>query len=160
MTDNEIIKALECCRDDERYDTCEYCLKCPVSNYNLNEETEAVNCVDALLTRAIDLIKRKDAEIERFETVKKHIDMVIHRNCEYPTGESYNKAFQKALARLYDNTNVKAEAYKELAEELKRHCSDIDSDNINEPTVRILWDAEATIDDAVKEMTERSSAEL
>ena len=69
MTDNEIIKALECCRDDERYDTCEYCLKCPVSNYNLDEETEAVNCVDALLTRAIDLIKRKDAENERLQRI-------------------------------------------------------------------------------------------
>ena len=47
---------------------------------------------------------------------------------------------------------AKAEAYKELAEELKRYCSDLDTDNINEPSVRILWDAEATIDYVVKEM--------
>lgn len=145
MRDNEIIKALECCSSNATGD--EHCKDCP---YNFTEYCGEESAKDIL-----DLIKRKDAEIERLETIKKYIDIVIHEDCEYPTAESYNKAFQKALARLYDNTKAKSEAYKEFAEELKRHCSDIDSDNINEPTVLILWDAEATIDDAVKEMTEK-----
>lgn len=64
---------------------------------------------------------------------------------------------QKALNQSEDYRLIaKIEAYKELAEELKRHCSDIDSDNINEPTVRILWDAEETIDYVVKELMEEN----
>ncbi len=60
---------------------------------------------------------------------------------------------QKALNQSEDYRLIaKAEAYKEIAEELKMHCSDLDTDNINEPSVRILWDAEATIDKVLKEM--------
>lgn len=66
-----------------------------------------------------DLINRLQAETKRLKTVKGHIDTLIHRDCEYPTEEAYNEAFQKVLEHLYDNANVKAEAYKEFAERLK-----------------------------------------
>ena len=128
LTDNEIIQALECCRDDERYDTCEYCLKCPVSNYNLNEETEAVNCVDALLTRAIDLIKRKDAEIERLTRER-----------------DFYKAPSSELARGCEQ--IKTEAIKEFAERLKNKSEDCTGRG--KPYVTF-----EDIDDLVKEMTE------
>lgn len=50
----------------------------------------------------------------------------------------------------------RAEAIKEFAERLKERCLYETTDNINNPCVKILYDAEETIDDLVKEMTEGS----
>ena len=58
MTDNEIIKALECCN------VCsfpEYCGECPYV-----ECTTKKGCVDEMLTDALDLINRQQSEIEIF----------------------------------------------------------------------------------------------
>ena len=107
LTDNEIIKALECCVLAKHI--CPH--DCPMLK---NKE-----CLESLRKNALDLINRLQAENERLRAVKKHIDILIHRGIEYPTTESYNEAFQKALARLYDNTKAKAEAYKEYAEKLE-----------------------------------------
>ena len=53
MTDNEIIKALECC-----YTTGTSCEECPM--YNFDE------CNDVLMAKYVrDLIKRQQAEIEK-----------------------------------------------------------------------------------------------
>lgn len=55
MTDNEIIKALECCNGwDGR------CLNCPLNR-------EGTNCKEKLNSYAFDLINRQKAEIERLE---------------------------------------------------------------------------------------------
>jgi hypothetical protein len=58
MTDNEIIKALECCRNNAREDECKYCLSCPMAHCELDEDEE-LNCMDAVLKRAIYLISRQ-----------------------------------------------------------------------------------------------------
>ena len=47
MTDNEIIKALECCSDSN-------CHECPIEG-----------CTDDIFRNALDLINRQKAEIER-----------------------------------------------------------------------------------------------
>ena len=107
LSDNEIKKALECCIIREN------CHGCPLWNERITE------CLKIAITNALDLIIRLQAENERLTAVKGHINTLIHRDCEYPTTESYNEAFQKALARLYDNIKAKAEAYKEFAERLK-----------------------------------------
>ena len=60
MTDNEIIKALECCIHDD-YD---YCKECP---YLKNKP-----CHEGLIQDAFDLINRQKAEIERLE---RHTEM-------------------------------------------------------------------------------------
>ncbi len=52
MTDNEIIKALECCKRDD-------CDNCP---------NDFGNCYANLAGFALDLINRKKAEIERLES--------------------------------------------------------------------------------------------
>lgn len=52
VSDNEIIKALECCRSTSCYD-------CLCNDENL--------CIDALLEYALDLINRQKAEIERLK---------------------------------------------------------------------------------------------
>ena len=57
MTDNEIIKALECCLSGKDYDTA--CMKCPIEPICESD--------DILLKYALDLINRQKAEIERLE---------------------------------------------------------------------------------------------
>ena len=59
MTDNEIIKALECCTDDSNGVT--RCERCPYQTTDLDY------CIDDLLEQALDLINRQQAEIERLQ---------------------------------------------------------------------------------------------
>jgi hypothetical protein len=60
MTDNEIIKALECCINDEAV----LCNKCPLKNECDNNPLD-----DVKARYALDLIKRQQAEIERLQKV-------------------------------------------------------------------------------------------
>lgn len=57
MTDNEIIKALECCGDESGINHA--CSKCP--KFKDNDDF----CETALHNQALDLINRQKAEIER-----------------------------------------------------------------------------------------------
>lgn len=57
MTDNEIIKALECCTEDED------CAHCPLTK-------EIPYCIDDTMVGALNLIKRQQAEIERLKNDK------------------------------------------------------------------------------------------
>ena len=61
MTDNEIIKASECCLSGKDYDTA--CMKCPIEPICESD--------DILLKYALDLINRQKAEIERLQTAVK-----------------------------------------------------------------------------------------
>ena len=67
MTDNEIIKALECCRE---FVTVARCDECPL------KEQE---CIKGLPQYALSLINRQKAEIER---LTKHIDE-LNEQAEY-----------------------------------------------------------------------------
>ena len=51
MTDNEIVKALECCTDDGR------CCECPMW------EMLSANCIVELNRLALEIIKRQQAEL-------------------------------------------------------------------------------------------------
>lgn len=95
MTDNEIIKALESCKQADK------CAVCPLRH----EKT----CLEQLSTTTLDLINRQKAEIEELKreigigTIYK--DILIHTK----TLDDYN-AFKNA---------VKTEAIREFAERLK-----------------------------------------
>ena len=98
MTDNEIIKALECCYD---LDSSAICHQCPLY------QTE--NCRDGYLgLQALHLINRQKEEIERLKGM-------IRKN--------YDDYFQK----VDEVATAKAEAIKEFAEMLKdkfsRQCT-------------------------------------
>ena len=89
MTDNEIIKALECCTD-ESYENCN---ECPYS-------TDTLSCERLkLLEDSLDLINRQKSEIER---LKKEVS--IARDAYISIQDRYE--------------HTKAEAYKEFAERL------------------------------------------
>ena len=63
MTDNEIIKMLECCKQeiDDNGVICGECKKCP------NYEGKTGLCKEDLPTVVLDLINRQKAEIERLK---------------------------------------------------------------------------------------------
>ena len=98
MTDNDIIKALECCFDG-------YCEACAFDD-NLN-----LNCKDRLIENALNLIERQKAEIERMQAEKNVLKSVLDKVLVdvREAKELYVKDIEKA----------KTEAIKEFWESLK-----------------------------------------
>ena len=95
MTDNEIIKALECCA---KRTTSDVCSDCPLRFSDICTEEE-----NGVVKLALGLINRQQAEIERLEKIRKADNNLI---------TSLNKCYETA----------KAEAIKEFAERLKKKC--------------------------------------
>ncbi len=63
MTDNEIIKALECCLADKMM-----CEQCPIQDECISHPLDAISAKYAL-----DLINRQKAEIERLQETKERL---------------------------------------------------------------------------------------
>ena len=104
MTDNEIIKALECCANCE---SCDF----ETSDCPLVEEME---CRSLLAQKALDLITRQRAEIERLKEKKSKLENKIDEI--YPLVMQLPNAMQQA----------KSEAYKEFADlSIKRICEQV-----------------------------------
>ena len=95
MTDNEIIKALECCQTE--YDR--NCKECPYERYKTHY-ISTITCSSRMRADLLDLINRQKAEIERLQ---KHIQEGIDLAKQIPE--------MVALAQ--------AEAIKEIGERLK-----------------------------------------
>ena len=134
LTDNEIIKALECCKYE--YDT-----KCELCSYNFYSRT---GCRSELRRNALDLINRLQADCENYKQVAENqqkvtmdrgfeikelkaeldeyakikttidefweilLTLSLCKRKEKPTLEEFAEAIQE----------IKAEAYKEFAERL------------------------------------------
>ena len=115
MTDNEIIKALECCIGNEG--NCDICPQ------------HSKDCVDELMQLALDLINRQKAEIERCENIIRLADKTIKKQsaeierlakgCGIITEEDENWY----PSPLKTPEEIKAEAVKEFAERLKKVSS-------------------------------------
>ena len=111
MTDNEIVKALECCCGIEHD-----CDKCP---YEENDECGELN---SILKDALDLINRLQAENERLNFVRtrdaqrydQKISDQAHTNCILI--DLHSKAIKEVKELEEKLKTAKAEAYKEFAE--------------------------------------------
>lgn len=111
MTDNEIIKALECCSHRNVDLPCE---GCPA--YSI-----AQMCMEDLMSDALDLINRQKAEIERWEQENKEY-CEVNRIIAYQRNQR-----DKEIRALHNQLNglnfmdkqIKSEAIKEFAERLK-----------------------------------------
>ena len=95
MTDEQIIKALECCVKTEFISDCAKC------------EMFAFDCRDILIENALDLVNRQKAEIER---LKKRNTLLLKKKCN-----DINTA----------RKIIKSEAIKELAERLKSRLANL-----------------------------------
>ena len=96
MTDNEIIKALECCSTGETYDDCEK-NGCPLY-LGITMGCKYIDKENQLYSDALDLINRQKAEIEKLKG-----STIVSNIME-----------SKRIKR-----EAKAEAYKEFAEIIK-----------------------------------------
>jgi hypothetical protein len=143
FTDDEVIKALECCN------TPGSCWECPY--YGINEVEYDDGCVQKLIQDILPFINRKNAEIERLNAV--HADMteslrlVSEANKDMQAeieklGRDHYQILPDGRLELIPRTDInaiKAEAIKEFAERLKPKLSYYD---------------EVYVDTLVKEMTE------
>ncbi len=114
LTDSEIVKALECC-----------CIK---KNCNGCPQYSKTRCLESACKGAVDLINRLQARVEYYKKNRnKYQDDVMYLAKQLDNLQAENerlKAKVNHYAYLYDNfvtkpTNrIKAEAYKEFAEEI------------------------------------------
>lgn len=136
MTDNEIIKALECCcfTDDENN-----CCTCPLS------DDSGKLCVGVLVKNALDLINRQQAEIERLQKGNDELGKAI-------AGAYELNCFLEATRKI-----VRVEAIKEFAERLKEqlvYCETV-LEGYGATVTNVGYkteDVNETIDNLVKEM--------
>ena len=96
MTDNEIIKALECCTD-ESYENCN---ECPYS-------TDTLSCERLkLLEDSLELINRQKAEIERLKkevSVARDAYISIQDRYEHTKTEAYKESAGMIKDKWFDN---------------------------------------------------------
>ena len=149
-TDEEILKALECCLCDNSE-----CLQCQ------NKELCKIEC-DELATKAIDLIISKMEETDRLKTeigrLQKEVNLVfIQFQDEQERAEEYRLKIEN-LQNVISNqqieisakieNKIKAEAYKEFAERI-RECCDLNNDLSTDAWLSVTAD----IDCVLKEMS-------
>jgi hypothetical protein len=130
MTDNEIIKALECCLKN----LC-HCRECPRFQRGVDD------CHVTLYNDVLDLINRQKTEIERFEKENRE---------QFSKWMRLDKRTKERYAELCEEAKgvVRAEAIKEFAARLK--AAKFKHKNFGE---LVYVD---DIDNLVKEMTEES----
>ena len=103
MTDNEIKKALECCKNDGII-----CIECPYKKAN--------GCMEKLSADALDLINHLQVKLDEAE------DTIQFADKELKKAEAENERLQQTVedkGGLILINKAKAEAYKEFAERLK-----------------------------------------
>lgn len=119
MTDNEIIKALECCTQQHKCNECPYLMEHHlVCNYHLYKDT-------------LDLINRQQAEIDRLQAEcgnqsvlwSKHFEGIFETAKETVKTEAI-KEFAEMLKECFENleynakTNRKTVKVEELQEQM------------------------------------------
>ena len=115
MTDNEIIKALECCMSDNPpCTTCKY-----------DGDTITVDeCMGELMKDALDLINRQRAEIERLQQNLKeaHIDIKEHQ-AEIEALKLINSTY------VGETSEIRKITLQEFAVKVNEHMCAYDLDN-------------------------------
>ena len=163
MTDNEIIKVLECCMQTENISCC---AKCSLRDKDY--------CYSEVSKYALDLINRQKAEIERLQ---KHNSVVAHKH--YDDGikefaekvnellERYSVIHENAEAAISDviecdNETIEMQSVWDVHTLIKNEMSEYEEmyrlqDNIeNIAKERLLKEIEKDLRLLIKEMTEES----
>ena len=157
FTDDDVIKALECCN------TPGSCFECPY--YGTNEVEYDNSCVQKLIKEILPLINRQKAEIERLQAV--HADMTESLRLASEANKDMQAEIEKLCRDRYqilsdgrlellprtDINAIKAEAIKEFAERLKKKMYPYNG--VDKKTYAInAYAVEKAIEDLAKEMTE------
>ena len=143
MTDEQIIKALECCIAHENCEevSCEFC-----------PYERDLNCTEAMMQNAIDLMNRQKAEIENLKVEFKAMRGAANwYRLELERKEDELHRAKVEISKHFDYMDSAAnEAIKEFAERLKTNFNK----NIKLYGRCTVCDATTEIDDLVKEVTE------
>lgn len=132
MTDEQIIKALECCATDDG----DNCSQCPYGN--IVYKSGNGGCVNRCRKDALDLIDRQKIENEGLQERISYLEESI--DC---SRKEYNNLLQKSQ-------QAKSEAIKEFAERLKGYAI---GENGSKEKAYFFVEVQ-DIDNLVKEMTE------
>ena len=168
LTDNEIIKALECCGVNRD------CSGCP-------KEKESYGCYFVLCGGALDLINRKKAEIEELQRKNLSCNEEIKQlNVELQAMRGATNSYKVEAERLKEfiredqglilkltgepvdeyNQKIKTETIKEFAERLTNTiCEKVDQ-SLDNPDGNdyFITDVYTDIDNLVKEMIQRDDS--
>lgn len=148
-TDEEIVKALECCNDNGGCDNC------PFDGAVYEDEPP---CVDKLHEAICDLINRQKAEIEKLHEVNADLNeslrLAAEANKDMKIELDAMRGAAKSLKIHYEN--ARAEAIKEFAERLRKSYYDLPtaSDEEGEYDYVCMEALDKFIDNLVAEMTE------
>ena len=167
VTDKEIIKALECCGKNHITGSTDACEHCFLQN--------SAMCVTELIYKALDLINRQQAEIEKHKNncescgaktrvcIENLQNNIAEKQAEIERLQKHSKKVLETCSRVTkanDERNndifqgaievVRAEAIKEFAERLKLKV-DIDLCEAIECS-EYLYNLPKLIDNLVKEM--------
>lgn len=129
FTDEEIIKVLECCAYNDGCKGCKYSKQCDGASY---------------LIDALDLINRQKSEIERLKSAN---------NEKFRQWDMLAEKKKQHCADLYEEAKdiLKAEAYKEFAERLKKQKGLFHYLGLSKTDYAIAVEV-STIDNLLKEM--------
>ena len=163
MTDNEIIKALECCKNS--LSEKDACGDCPLY------EEEEVTCITILSKNALDLINRQKAEIDILIRKKESLrDEIAEQQAEIERLKEENETIksnfecQQIVLGDFDEIikkqakklkTAKSEAIKEFAERLKEKLKEVPRYDIEDKAYYAIGTYGELIDNLVKEMTEQ-----
>ena len=164
MTDTEIIKALECCSEPAGKCCCEVC--------PLHHREDS--CTTALIKKAVELVNRQKAEIERLqkmqqliksEAIKEFAEKIAEVFMRYAHLHNYADQARVAQVESVDGTKIEMQSvwdvltlkkydmveYEEMGE-LQHNIEYIAND-------RLLTELEKDFRLLVKEMTENEGKE-
>ena len=155
MTDNEILKALECCSAKGK------CVRCTYDHFS----DDCDGCTSILAKDSLDLINRQKAEIERLHSeVKEKTEAIVFLKNQ-ATGWSID------FCNLKQKLNTaKAEAINEFAERAGVMITEVYNKHIfgnndleaeeKDAIINFSDDITRGFDGLVKEMTEESDGKL
>ena len=137
MTDNEVIKALECCIETSGVNCgerpyCDNCVTDENTSLMMTNALDLINRLQAKLDEAEDTIqfadkelKKANTEIERLKSdvsVSRDAYMSMKDRYEYEK-EKIEKAKQKCIGIAKSLETAKAEAYKECIEKVEERIA-------------------------------------
>ena len=138
-TDEQIVKALECCQSHTITD----CRDCP-------NRASGDNCVNELMSNALDLINRQKVEIEEFEIERKKLqDRIVSLFNENEGLQTELQIYKQDRMTLYERIELVEKTRTKTVKEFAERVINLiySADDINPIT-------EWQIDNIVTEMTE------
>ena len=108
MTVEKIIAALECCLRNEMENTCAFCLDCPASDWDCEDNLE---CNASMMKNAIDLIHRLQDKNEQLKDEKEEIRLfnlsMQNGKVDMRIESEMVKSFYNSIIQIFEQNGAK-----------------------------------------------------